>query len=361
MDGRRRGRWADWAAAGVLLAGGVGFVVLAARLPALETLLFGYDWHNYWAMFQSGRPVYSGVDIFNPPWTILMLWPLAALPFRESWAVFTLLSLAILVGSLPRRPAGRLDLAAAGLLFSNYWVLRTLADGNLPAVVVAGCGLLWLGWRASSPAALAAGVLLVTAKYQESWLVVGGLGVLVLKTWPARRWAPAVLLILALAGPSLIWLGADWFHNLFPAAALSGAVDRMHSNITLLAALRRAGWPASAQIALWAGVLAVTLVSVSRRPRAFSRGRLGLWVAASLLLAPYATGSSLTTLWAAAVLPLARTHWALAVLSAAVGWGPFLTGLLGGGSGWPDDALTVILAGVWLVQVVRDLREAEPQ
>lgn len=357
-DARRR---AATVGAGVILALAAGlFVFAAARLPWLETRVFGYDWHNYWQMFQGGRPSYAGVDVFNPPWTIIMLWPLGALPFRESWAVFTLLTLAVLVGSLPRRPTGHLDLAAALMLFSSYWVLRAIVDGNLPAVVIAGAGLAGYGWRTRSPAGLAAGLLLLTAKYQESWLAVLIIGAFTLRVWPARRWGWAALGILAIAGPSLLWLGAEWRGALFPPLAGSGqfapAVDRLNSNITLLAALRRASVPGWWQGVLWLSGLAATLAVAVRCRWDLSPRLIGFLIGASLLLSPYATGSSITTLWVAGVLPLAQRHWGLAWAGTLIGLGPFLTGALGYGAGWPDDALTLLLLAVWGLQAWDCLR-----
>ncbi len=307
---RRRALFEGLLAGGLVLAVVIAFGAAAARLP-LEAMGFGFDWRNYWRLFESGRPDYGAVDIFNPPWTVLTLWPLAALPFRVGWGALTALTLAVLIVSVPRLPGGRANRAGVAALLLSYITLRQLADGNLAAFTVGGCLLLAHGWRRENPWTLAAGALLVTAKYQEAWLLLIVLGLWVLRAWPWRRWSLAAGLAAAVAAPSLIWLGADWLGNLLPSGfRLSGKVARPVANINLSAATTLPGLPAWLPPAAWLIVLSVSVWLAARRGPSLSAPMSGLLLTAGMLLSPYVNEHSLITVLSIAVIPLLfRDPW----------------------------------------------------
>ncbi len=353
--------WRERALALVLLAAAAAALLWAAeRLPLLDTLVFGYDWHNYWAMVQGGWPDYGAVDVFNPPWTVLLLWPLAALPFKTGWAALTLLTLAVLVASVPRRADGRLDYWLLAALFTSYWVLRQLAEGNLAGLMVAGVLLLLSGLERRDPWRLAAGGLLATAKYQESWLLLLIVAGLVARTWPARRWLTAAGLGLAAVTPSLLLLGGPWLHKLLTPAGFSPNIARLTGNISLTALTVLPGFPPWGAAVASVIVLAATGWVVWRSAPAFSRLTAGFLIAASLLTAPYTGGASLTTLLAVGWLPFWRgcfwpglALWAFANLSLwpldpAVVWR------------WPDVPQVFLILWLWAALGAALLASARP-
>lgn len=355
------GVWGERVLAAVLLALAAAALIWAAgRLPLLDTLVFGYDWHNYWVMFQGGWPDYSAVDVFNPPWTVLMLWPLAALPFKTGWAVLTLLTLAVLVASVPRRADGRLQVGLLAALLTSYWVLRQLAEGNLAGLMVAGALLLLNGLERRDPWRLAAGGLLVTAKYQESWLLILVVAWRVLRTWPVRRWAVAAGLSLAVAGPSLLLLGGPWLHKLLTPGGFSPNIARLTGNISLTALTVLPGFPSWGAALASLIVLAGTGWVVGRSGPDLSRLMAGFLIAASLLTAPYTGGASLTTLLAIGWLPFWRGRfwhglalWAFANLSfwpldPAVVWR------------WPDVPQVFLILWLWVALGAALLASAQP-
>lgn len=354
---------ADRVLAGLLLAGaGAAFIWGAQRLPALETLALGYDWHNYWVMFQAGRPNYAAADVFNPPWTLALLWPLAALPFKTGWALLTLLTLLVFALAGPRRSSGGPAVPGSLGLLLSFWVLRSIADGNVAALTVAGFLLLNAGWRSASPGRVAAGVLLVTAKPQESALALLVLGAEMVRTWPARRWLAAAGWIGAGALPPLLLWGGDWLGRLLPAGRLSASLARPVNNISL-AGLVSAGFPAWAPAALSLIVLALTAAVVARRRWTFTPELTGLLVAAGLLISPYANVTSLAVALAVAVGPLIRS-WPLAGWTLlALAFVPYVTAQPHTAAAWPESWQTLYLGLIWAAaawQLGRGPAAAEP-
>lgn len=363
---RVTGRLARAGLAAGLLALAAGVLVWGAeRLPLLDRLVFGYDWHNYWVMFQGGWPDYAAVDVFNPPWTLLLLLPLGALSFKAGWALLTLLNLIVLLVSVPPRAAGRPDLPAIAALLFAFWTLRHLADGNLAVFMVGGFLLLDAGWRRGSPWLLAAGLVLATAKPQESALALVALGIMLVRDWPPRRWALAGGLALAGMLPALALLGAGWLARLLPGAELAPSVARLETNISL-AALTAAGAPGWARPLAGAAVLAGSTGVIVRRWRdlAFTRPLAGLLIAAALLLSPYANGASLAVLLAVGVVPLLRERPALGWALLALAYLPYLTLVPNTASGWPEAWQMLYVAGLWAALgwhvAATPLRDARP-
>ncbi|HRF49069.1 MAG TPA: glycosyltransferase family 87 protein [Anaerolineales bacterium] len=346
------------------LAGGV-LVVAAERLPLLDSGVFGYDWHLFWSTVRTGVPDYSQLDVFNPPWTQLMLVPFGLLSFKASWALWTLITLSVFVLAVPQRDGGQAWPLALVLGMGSFWTLRALADGALEAFVVAGALVMVWAWRTRRPFWLGVGVLLATAKYQESWLLVLGAGVLCLRDWRPAQWARALTLVVGVAVPTLAWLGPAWFARLTHGAqgvGFSPNIARLGSNISLTALGGIAGWPAAATWVITILVLIATAATLWARSRALGTRTLGLLLSASMLVAPYVGLLSLASLVLLVLLPLMRRRrW---VGLALIAWAnlPYLTAFRPGTTGqfeWPELAHLGLLAATWLMLTFELWREPE--
>jgi hypothetical protein len=255
--------------------------------------------------------------------------------------------------SVPRLESGRLDVGRALAVLFSYWTLRQLAEGNLAVFTIAGSLLLLNAWRTQSVWQMAAGVLLITARYTESWGVLLGLGWLVMRAWPVRRWAMALGLLALLIVPSLLLLGGEWLAHMLVAAqtdpvTLAGGprLTRLAGNISL-AALSGfpAPWP-QVRYVLMAVVLAATVFVTVRGELTLTREKLGLWLTASMLLVPYNGGMSLASVLALGVIPFWSRHRWLGFalwLFANVRY-PFLASPIA----WPDVVQMALILVTWL-------------
>jgi hypothetical protein len=295
------------AALGVLLvvfvALGALFAAFFARLPVEGTTL-AMDWKGLWACLRSGIH-YDGISLRNPPWSIFYLYPLARLPMQAAWGVAMYLTVVVLVVSVPQaRPRWRTWL---GVLFltASFPSLRHMADGNFEGVMIGGLLLALYGyWRAHVPA-LAAGLLLSTAKPQEVLLLLPVLGVYMLMTLPRRALAQTAAIGLLFVIPGLVWRGEEWW-----TVGMMVMPDRgSDMDISLMAALDRLGLGAPLLKAALIGAiggLALTVAWASR-PH-LSRELAGMLVAASLLIAPYSAGNSVLVVLAIGIIPLFQRH-----------------------------------------------------
>lgn len=282
----------------VLLAfSALALVWLFERLP-LEGTSLGLDWYNIWSGMNKGRPLY-GSWMGTPPWILVLLLPLAFLSFRLSWGLIVLLTIGAVVLSLPRTSSRAGFVLMAFLVGTSFTNLRHAADGNLEGLVILGVLVsLWAVSR-THPYALAAGLILASAKVQVTWLFLIYTTVVVLLQWPRRRWLISAGLVAAFVGPCLIWKGSEWLQTLWVVRDLSEAV-----NVSLWATVPRLGLHPLLAVPLAAIILILTLAAVRTVDGSMTREKAGLLITASLLLAPYAAGNSLLSALALGALPL---------------------------------------------------------
>lgn len=362
-----RSRLIEYILTGGLLLLAAGLWVWGTQFLPLNDAAYGFDWRVYfWGALKTGWPNYHVVDgLFNPPWTMLMLLPLGVLPFRVGWSLIALFTIAVLVLSVPRRSNGRLDIGLTLALLCSHWTLRQLVDGNLAGFVIAGYLLLLNGWRVASAWQIAAGILLVTAKYQEAWLTLMVLAIFMLRHWPWRRWVKAGLMVAAVAVPCLVLLGADWLQVLLPQSAdgqtqFLSNIDPNWPIISLAALQIVAGVPEWVRWGLWLLVLSVTIACVIKARGDFSVSLVGCLLTASVLLAPYASGMSLTTVLAIGVAPLLRRHLLTGLALLAFSYGPLVTFVLGVAYDWPHVTQMAYLLAVWCALALHYLRDQTP-
>lgn len=360
--------WSHWPFAGALLAVAVGLFLWAAQFLPLDNPIYGFDWRTYYfPALSRGWPDYDVQDgIFVPPWIMLWLWPLGWLPFRESWALHTLITLALLVVSTPRREDGRLNPGVLLALIGSHAMLRQLVDGNLAGYVIAGFALLVSGWQLRSPWRLALGVLLALTKYQESWLGLIVVAFVVIKNWPLRLALRAALIGLALAIVPMLLLGRAWLANLLGDSLSGGVLGLSEFSTTWqsmsISLMFLAGWPWLHALA-WLAVLVVTVLALRAARWQINAQSAGLLMAASLLLAPYASSLSLATLVFVGIAPLIYAHPRTSLLLLLFAYGPHLTRLLQMDFNWPLVMQFLLALTVWAalaLHVSRDGRTAQP-
>lgn len=351
--------------AGLLGAAAAILIIAAERLPLLDSGVFGYDWHLFWTSVRSGVPDYSQLDVFNPPWTQLMLVPFGQLSFKASWALWTLASLSVFVFAVPRRADGQAWPLGLVLGLGSFWTLRALADGALEAFVVGGALLMVWAWRTRRPIWLGVGVVLATSKYQETWLLALGAGVLCLRYWRPATWARTAAVCAAIMAPTLLWLGPSWVARLTHGAegvGFSPNIARLGSNISLQALGGIEGWPAIGTTAVWAIVLGVSAYTLWTRVTGLETRSLGLLIVSSMLLAPYVGLLSLASLVVLVLLPLMQRNRWLGIALVAWANAPYLTAFLPGSTGqfdWPETVHLGLIGATWLTLVVELWRARE--
>ncbi len=349
----RAGRFVGWA---VLLVGlgaaALLFVAFFQQIP-IEGTTLAMDWGGIWHAIQGGQPNYlageTGVRI--PPWNLLLILPLGLLPMRAGWGALVFLTYVVLVLSVPRTPRRVLFFLSVFLLATSFLALRHAADGNFEAMVIAGALLCVHGYGRRNVYTLAAGILLVCAKPQESALLLLVLVFSVLRTWPHQEWLRLGGLLALVVVPGLLWKGGDWLTAVFGIYQRGSVMD-----ISLWATLERVG---IASVVVRAGIgmafLVATLYLAWKSGPTFSRAKAAMLISASLLLAPYSAGNSILTVLAVGIIPLFQERpWVGGLLILLIDL-PFLATreMLYWGQGyyWPAFLLLVwALMIVWMRQ-----------
>lgn len=289
----------------------VGVVLFFEQLP-IEGTSLAIDWKQLYNGLHNGPNYGNQTGLRIAPWSVLAVLPLGWLSFRASWGVLTFLTLAVEIISVPAAPPKWRQWAGILLLASSFPSLRHIVDGNFEGLIIAGTLLLVYGLGRQNLWMSAAGVVLATAKIQETWLLMATAGVYVLRTWPRREWLKLAGLFLTVMIPSLLWKGSEWLAAMAAIGERGSIMDA-----SLLAALGRAGLPLWVIGALWIILLAATAFIVLRTAPQLSREKAALLIAASLLLAPYSAGNSYLTVLAVGVIPLlfARPASGIALLA----------------------------------------------
>jgi hypothetical protein len=295
-------RWWEWLAAMALFAlAGLLLVSFFARWP-IEGTSLALDWKGIWNDLQGGRPHFNTDSLLIVPWDGLLLLPLGWLPLRASWAVATLLTITVLVVSVPAGYGKPRQLMGIFLLATAYPAIRHIVDGNLEGMVIGGLLLTVYGYERQKIWPLAAGLLLTTAKVQEAWVPCLVLGVYLLRTWPAKRLLALLAILAAVVVPTMLWLGPEWIFGLTHVVERGSIMDS-----SLISTLGRLAVPSWLTLASWIGLAILIALYAWRSGPTFSRPKASALVAASLLLSPYAAGNSYLTLLAVGIIPLLLT------------------------------------------------------
>ena len=304
--------WVALAASAALLLAAVGLLLYFFQQFPIEGTSLAIDWKGLWAGLHADPPLYgNATGLRIAPWDVLLVKPLGWLPFRASWGMLTLLTLAVLVASVPLTSGKARRWIGVLVLITAFPAVRHIADGNFEGLVIAGLLLAVYGYQSQRVWPMAGGLLLATAKVQEAWMLMPILGIGLWRTWPRRRlWELAGVLALVVV-PTLLWLGGQWLTGATGILERGSIVDS-----SLWATLTRLGLPVWAVAAAWLALAGLVIAYAWRSGSAFSREKAAALVAASLVLAPYAAGNSYLTVLAVGVIPLvvAGNPWAIGLL-----------------------------------------------
>jgi len=349
---RRRKRLGEGLAAGLLvLLAALLSVSFFEKLP-IEGTSLGIDWQDLWPAIRGGVIRYEGTGLRNPPWSILPVLPLGLLSMRSGWAILTLATIACLMFSVPQFDRPGLRLAGILLLVSSFPAVRHAADGNFEGLVIAGMLLMLHGLAVQSPWWLAGGVLLATAKPQESWLVLLLVIYRVAARWPRKAAALAGALIACVTVPLLLVYGRDWLQSMVEIPQRGGIMD-----ISVAAAASRLSLEPWITVVLWAAILGATAVVCLRDRAALTRKKITFAISASLLLSPYSAGNSLLAVLALGILPGLRKDPGVTLALIALMDAPYAARLLSWDVvGWQAGYWTVMLLLTWAVLGIRLLQ-----
>jgi hypothetical protein len=285
------------------------------RIPTGGTTL-ALDWISIRAGLEHGNLAYSPENgLRYPPWSALLLLPLGQVPMGAGWGTVAFLTLLTLTLCLPRERDSRKERIFGILALTlSYPAVRTMVDGNIEFLVLAGLVLLEFGLARRNPVLFGAGILLAATKIQETWILLIFLPLLAGRTWTARMWAK-VFGVLALIGiPPMVWKGKEWLASVITSPFRGSIMDS-----SLLTTVQRLGAPPAPAYLLWAAVFGLTVFFGARYVRGRSREVFGFFLAASLLLAPYAAGNNLLVVYAIGVVPLLLSRrWEGAVLAGLI-------------------------------------------
>jgi hypothetical protein len=270
------------------------------RIPTGGTTL-ALDWISIRAGLADWNLTYSIENgLRYPPWSAMLLLPLGQVPMGAGWGAVAFLTLIVLPLCLPGETgSGKARIFGTLALTLSYPAVRTIVDGNIEFLILAGLVLLEYGLIRKNPILLGLGVLLAATKVQETWILILFLPILAGKDWFPRKWLVALGVLAGIGLPAMVWRGRDWLFSIITSPYRGSIMDS-----SLLSTVQRLGSPPGPAGLLWAVVFGLTVFFFFRYVRGFSREAFGFLSAGSLLLSPYAAGNNLLIVYAIGVVPL---------------------------------------------------------
>jgi hypothetical protein len=320
------------------------------RIPTAGTTL-ALDWISIRPGIEHWTLAYSpdnGLRI--PPWSALLLLPLGQIPVGAGWGAAAFFTWMVLPLCLSRDgDSGGKWFLGILMLTLSYPAVRTIVDGNIEFLILAGLVVMEFGLVRKNPILFGLGILLAATKVQETWILLIFLPFLAGKTWISRM-GSAVLGVLALVAlPTLLWRGREWLTSVITSPYRGSIMDS-----SLLATVQRLGGSPGLAILLWVVVFGLTILFGLRNIRGHSREVFGFLLAASLLLAPYAAGNNLLIVYAIGVVPLLLSRRWEGVLLAVLINLPYLLLPFRGLQYWYSASYwTLVLALAWILFALR--------
>jgi len=279
----------------------ITLVILLAffkSLPIEDTTL-ALDWKTLWLGVRGAVPTYGNeTGLRIPPWSVIFILPLGLFSFRESWGLLSLATLITLLASVPR--GGGLKFWISSILLAvSFPSLRTIADGNLEFLIIAGLCILIYGLVKKNILVVVAGSLLAATKVQESWILLMFLPLYAYKNWTTRELIKAILFLFLVIVPSLLWHGKDWIDSVVQSPFRGTIMDS-----SMISTLTRFGFPGALTLMIWMVIFLITMFLALKNVHLLSREKISFLISASLLLAPYAAGNNFLTILAIGVIPL---------------------------------------------------------
>ena len=256
------------------------------------------DWKNFY-LSTHGFRIDPDHRVFNPPWTLALLWPFTAWSLPVSRGLAAFVTLIVFVLCVPRNKSNLLWLASIFLLLLSYPMLRNLIDGNLEALILGGALLGLCALRKGNPYLFAIGILFLSAKIQESWLLLIFLIFDAWRNWPRSYFLKTTLGVGIVIVPFLAWKWNEWFQ-----ALQSFPYENVVTNSSMRLVMTRLGLHEVVVWIIWFSVLLITLWVIGRPKLELNSEQAGLLILGGLLLSNYAGALSLVTVVALGVLPI---------------------------------------------------------
>jgi len=303
----------------ILLAlGALLFIVFFNQVP-IEGTSLALDWRGLWQSFQHFPPIYGNLTGLRiAPWDALLISPIGLLSFRASWGLLSFITMCVLVYSVPNIRSPIKKTWVALLLCVSFPSFRLLVDGNFEFFTILGVLLIVQGYIRQRYWVLALGLLLATAKEQETWLLMLALGFYLFKYWPVQKWLRLSMTIAVVVVPCLLWLGRDWINAAFGQAENGSIMDS-----SLWSTNNHLGLPLWATVLVSLILIGVTFYILLISGPTFSRQKAAMLISLSLLIAPYAAGNSFLVILAIGIISLLATYPNLAALLIALTNLPF--------------------------------------
>jgi len=267
-------RFPAWAAAGLVVLGGVFLALILEKKP-----LLGWDW--YW-VFWKNRDTLS----WYPPWTALLLSPIAFLPWRWGFSLVNGLTLAALGMVTYRERPGRWAFLAVAMVTLSVPVVVLLWDGQIDGLAL--LGYLLLPW--GLPLFLIKPTLGLWALLaRKDWMIAGiifaALSFLFWGWWPDQAFRIHVISDYThpLFGPHPASMG--WFKLGWPIA-LAGIGLMLFTNRKDPFHLMAAGSFLMPYVFPYHFILLLPVLGRFRHVK-----QLTLWLSSWILILPFALGS----------------------------------------------------------------------
>jgi alpha-1,2-mannosyltransferase len=313
-----RERLARWGA--VYIALSIGLFVIDATAHPTSGITSGRDFSIFWsntALAAAGRPdaVYAAWghhsldrSLTYPPIMLLLLWPLAALPYHAALMVWLVLGAALFGWALARLVGWPMAALATMAVPAAFWNLMSGQDGYITAALL-GSGLTLVAWRP-----VGAGVLIGTLCYKPQFGILLPIALAAGGYW--RTFAAAAAWVAVLIVASAVLFGPDAWIAFFHRMDLQ----------------RR--------------LMELAVSSWTRMPSVFAMMRLagaGLGAAyAAQLLSAVAASVAIGALW--------RRRCPLGVKAAGLAVAVFLATP----HAWDYDTLVLVFAAAWLANAAAE-------
>jgi len=302
----------------LILISGIAIVLFFRKLP-IETTTLAIDWKTIYQSLHNGKVSYGNNQktiggFYTPPWGIYFLIPFILFPFKESWGIYSFISLIILIISVPHQKNKKLNVLWILMLITSFPAMRNLADGNLECLVIAGILLSQYALHAKKPFLLNIATLLTTIKFQETWLYFIYLIIFIIFNLNRNDKIYYFLSLFFLVTISMLLWGNEWLFSLFNinthnwTIVLTAEMGRGSLiDISLLSSFSRLKISMSLGWILWIIIFCLTFVLTIKYFKTSKQDlsmNITLLIAASILLSPYASGNSYLTLFAIGIFPI---------------------------------------------------------
>lgn len=174
--------------------------------------IFGGDW--FLIKDPIARGIVYGEGMFNPPWTAVMLYPVAILPYYIGQGIIGGLSLLIFFLVLYQIDAKARFWIPAVLV--SMPVVRLVGEGNIEILTVSGIYLLYrvIVDRDERAWLFAVSLILASAKLQETLLIIVACSLYLLFQRRRRTLFLGIAYAAVPIGLSMLWKGQAWIAGL---------------------------------------------------------------------------------------------------------------------------------------------------